>query len=459
MYTMNKSVYDQQSESAPVIHQAFVIYPQSFQAPVVPLQSPAAFPQFDFGLVVPSFLPTDDPIASFNNAMAFNCTTFTLIHPPINNQLENSSNPRNQVTMQGRQTQSYRGNCTKGNATGAGVIRDTRNSTEARVELDAEQLALLVDARKSVDSRIDAYTLTTNDIFQTDGIKSFDSNCDEVHVTQATFVANLSYYGSDVLSEVPNCKTYHDNTVFEQNVQKMQDCEQAAFVDDSNIEFTNESNMISYEQYLKENESEVVHSTPSPDQQESIIMSVIEEMSNQVSKWNTDNQENKLYIDSQLREVIVNRNAKVADFENQIHSLKLQLNAIVESHKTLSTTLDVLKIESKAKEDKYLEEIIELEKKKALDNVVYKMGQLTQMMHMEAHVDYLKHTKEHADTLHDIVEKARDLRPLDSALDFAYYLNDVNARVRNKSIKSVKRKEWKPNGKVFTNVGHKWVPT
>ncbi|GJX22764.1 retrovirus-related pol polyprotein from transposon TNT 1-94 [Tanacetum coccineum] len=39
--------------------------------------------------------------------------------------------------------------------------------------------------------------------------------------------------------------------------------------------------------------------------------------------------------------------------------------------------------ESKAKEDKYLDEIIDLEKiKKALDNIVYKMGQSTQTMHM-----------------------------------------------------------------------------
>ncbi|GJW52700.1 hypothetical protein Tco_0096785 [Tanacetum coccineum] len=90
-----------------------------------------------------------------------------------------------------------------------------------------------------------------------------------------------------------------------------------------------------------------------------------------------------MYTDSQLREVIVDRNAKVTDFENQIHSLKLQLSATVESHKTLSTTVDVLKQESKAKEDKYLKEIIDLEKKKkALDNVVYKMGQSMQTMHM-----------------------------------------------------------------------------
>nr|GEZ63365.1 integrase, catalytic region, zinc finger, CCHC-type, peptidase aspartic, catalytic [Tanacetum cinerariifolium] len=38
---------------------------------------------------------------------------------------------------------------------------------------------------------------------------------------------------------------------------------------------------------------------------------------------------------------------------------------------------------------------------------------------MEAHVDYLKKSKEHADTLRDIVEQARAQQPLDSALDCA----------------------------------------
>ncbi|GKD98356.1 hypothetical protein Tco_1382253, partial [Tanacetum coccineum] len=38
----------------------------------------------------------------------------------------------------------------------------------------------------------------------------------------------------------------------------------------------------------------------------------------------------------------------------------------------------------------------------------------------EVHVDYLKQTKEHADTLYDIVEQARALQSLDSALDYAY---------------------------------------
>ncbi|GJS25894.1 retrovirus-related pol polyprotein from transposon TNT 1-94 [Tanacetum coccineum] len=82
------------------------------------------------------------------------------------------------------------------------------------------------------------------------------------------------------------------------------------------------------------------------------------------------------YIDGQLRKVIVDKNVNFTDFEKQIHSLKLQLNETVESHKTLSTIVECLKKESKQKEDKYLDEFIDLQKKnKALDNVVYKMGQ------------------------------------------------------------------------------------
>ncbi|GKD61674.1 40S ribosomal protein S14-3 [Tanacetum coccineum] len=134
-------------------------------------------------------------------------------------------------------------------------------------------------------------------------------------------------------------------------------------------------NVISYEQYLQETQNKVVQDTNSSAQQDAMIMSVIEEMSNQVGKCNEVNKGNKTVNESLT--------VKLKDFQNQIHMLKLQLSATVESHKTLSTTVDVLKKESKAKEDKYLEEIIDLEKKKkALDNVVYKMGQSTQTMHM-----------------------------------------------------------------------------
>nr|GEW65679.1 retrovirus-related Pol polyprotein from transposon TNT 1-94 [Tanacetum cinerariifolium] len=39
------------------------------------------------------------------------------------------------------------------------------------------------------------------------------------------------------------------------------------------------------------------------------------------------------------------------------------------------------------------------------------------------------------------------------------FINTVNARVKSKSVKKpLKRKVWKPTGKVFTNIGYKWRP-
>ncbi|GJX71167.1 retrovirus-related pol polyprotein from transposon TNT 1-94 [Tanacetum coccineum] len=48
-----------------------------------------------------------------------------------------------------------------------------------------------------------------------------------------------------------------------------------------------------------------------------------------------------------------------------------------------------------------------------------KKNDMIEKNNREAHVDYLKHTQENADILHEIVEQARELRPLDSDLESA----------------------------------------
>ncbi|GKE59843.1 hypothetical protein Tco_1510210, partial [Tanacetum coccineum] len=239
-------------------------------------------------------------------------------------------------------------------------------------------------------------------------------NGDAVTTSQhAMSMAKLSSHDSTTLLEVPTHDNYLDNHVIDHIVQGIHNSKQLVFNNGTDIDndITSESNMISYEKYINETKNTVVQNTSSSAQHESMIIFVIEEMSNQVAKCNEVDKENKMinesltaklerykeqiklfeerqnfdlndkekYIDGQLRKVIVDKNAKVANFENQFHLLKQQLNATVESNKTLLTMVDVLKTESMAKEDKYLEQIIELEKKKkALDNVVYKMGQSTQ---------------------------------------------------------------------------------
>ncbi|GKF93105.1 hypothetical protein Tco_0279824, partial [Tanacetum coccineum] len=88
---------------------------------------------------------------------------------------------------------------------------------EAKVALNEEKIAFLQNKGKKVDSNPAAQAPTTNVIFQTD----------------------------DVLFDVPNYNTYRDNTMFEQNVQEMQYSEQPITDDDSNIEITSDSNVIS----------------------------------------------------------------------------------------------------------------------------------------------------------------------------------------------------------------------
>ncbi|GKB10141.1 hypothetical protein Tco_0844064 [Tanacetum coccineum] len=400
MTTMDKNVYNQQSYSAPVIHQTSVVPQQlyqSYQAPIAHKQSSTTFPQLDSGLVVTSFILTDDPIASLNKAMTFISTTFAPRYLTTNNQLRTTSNPRNQATIQdgrvtmqnvqGRQTQSYGGNSSKGNATRSGVIRDTRNSTatqskfkekllvaqaqEAGVALNEEQLAFLADTREKVDSGTDVRVLTTTAIFQ-----SYDIDAFAAPAALAAFMANISSYDSNVLFEVPNYDTYHNNTVFEQSLQEMEYSEQHVIDDDSNIKITSDNNVISYDQYLKENENEAFQSTTSPEQQDSMIMFVIEDMSNQVAKCNAVNQENKTVNESLTVEV--------ERYKEHIKIFKERQNfELTDRENYIDSQIRFEKKDFSEKQDKYIEEIVDLEKKKkAFDNIVYKMGQFVQTMHM-----------------------------------------------------------------------------
>ncbi|GJY65838.1 retrovirus-related pol polyprotein from transposon TNT 1-94 [Tanacetum coccineum] len=445
---------------APVINSPPVVPQQAYQAPAVQQKPQAVFPQLDSGLVVPSFLPGDDPIASLNKAMTFISTSISSRNrsKSIANSLGGTRNTGTNVANQTRVIRCY-------NCRGEGHM--ARQCTHPK--------------------RLRNYEWFKEKMLLTDDLDAFDSDRDEASSARAVLMANLSSYDSDVLS--------------------------------------------------KEN---------------AMIMSIIDEMSNQVSKCNAVNLKNNTmdesltakleryeeqiknfeerqkvdltdrekYIDSQMQEMIVNRNAKFAAFENKIHTLKLRLSKNMEDdNKIFTTTMDVLKKETKEKEDKYIEEILiisqdlihtvvnsyvaivdyvnmeksyldeynkclelkaELSKKnemvekanalefkeffkinnlkaqlegkdtsisnlkKHIANLkgkviadcskflndsrvtahgMYKLDlqplSSTLRKNKEVHEDYLKVTKEHADTLRRIVEQDRDLEPSDNELDYA----------------------------------------
>ncbi|GKE70814.1 hypothetical protein Tco_1528886, partial [Tanacetum coccineum] len=120
--------------------------PQIEYSPIVNQQS--EFPQLDSGLTIPVFKHDDDPIDAINHVMSFLSAVVTSRYLTTNKQIRNSSNPRQQAT-----------------------INDGRN------------------------------VITYNVAYQADDLDAYDSNCDELNSAKVALMANLSHYASDALSE------------------------------------------------------------------------------------------------------------------------------------------------------------------------------------------------------------------------------------------------------------------
>nr|GFD06172.1 hypothetical protein [Tanacetum cinerariifolium] len=73
----------------------------------------------------------------------------------------------------------------------------------------------------------------------------YDSDCDDFSTAKAVLMANLSSYGSNVLSEVP-ISDNTNNDMINQSVQEMPYSEQSHLVNYPEIEITRDSNIIPY---------------------------------------------------------------------------------------------------------------------------------------------------------------------------------------------------------------------
>ncbi|GJV89552.1 hypothetical protein Tco_1533490 [Tanacetum coccineum] len=236
----------------------------AYQSPQAPTQLMIELPFVDSGFAVPMFSPGDDLIACLNKAMAFLTAVASSRFPITNNQLRASSNLRNQATIQdgrvtvqqvqGRQGQNYSGNTYKSNATSsrgnttsgqARVVKcyNCQEAQEAGQILDEEQLAFLIDP--GIPASQTQTVIPHNAAFQTKDLDTYDSDCDDLSTAQAVLMANISNYGSDVISEVPNSETYL-NDMDNQSVHALQDFEQSPVMDFTDNEISSDSNIIPY---------------------------------------------------------------------------------------------------------------------------------------------------------------------------------------------------------------------
>ncbi|GKA81255.1 hypothetical protein Tco_0787947 [Tanacetum coccineum] len=240
---------------------------------------------------------------------------------------------------------------------------------ENRVVLDEEQLLFIAGGQDS----------------------TFDDDVDE---PPTMFMANLSSanliydeaglsYDSDILSEVQD----HDNYV---------------------------DSVGEYHEYVKDNAVQVVQSNVSSMPNDALMM-IINDMHKQAAQCISTNEQNKVVnesltaelarykeqveiyekrerfkltereqkIDEQLRIIITDRNIKEESLKKELHSVKMQLNSTIDHNKLMKDEVATLKKDFKQKENKYLEDFLDMKAlKEKVEDKLFKQDQSLQTVHM-----------------------------------------------------------------------------
>nr|GEV02871.1 hypothetical protein [Tanacetum cinerariifolium] len=149
----------------------------------------AAFPEINSGLTVLVFKQGDDPIDAINN--------FCLLSSHL-----------------GRQSSFVAGTFgTRANISGI----KGNNSDQQRV---VKYFNCQGEDTGVAEGPVTQTVITHNAAYQADDLDAYDSDCDEISTAKAILMANLSSYGSYVLSDVPHSDNTHNDMPI-QNMQEM----------------------------------------------------------------------------------------------------------------------------------------------------------------------------------------------------------------------------------------------
>nr|GEV76985.1 reverse transcriptase domain-containing protein [Tanacetum cinerariifolium] len=154
-------------------------------------------------------------------------------------------------------------------------------------------------------------TLNKDNIFQADQCDAFDSDVDEAPSAHTMLMTNLSSadpiynkaglsYDLDILSEVHDHDNYIDSVGEYHEAHEMQNDVQPNYVVNSDAEYTSDSNIISCEQYGKDNAVQVVQSNVSSMPNDT-LMTIINDMHEQSAQCVSANEQNKVVNESFAR--------------------------------------------------------------------------------------------------------------------------------------------------------------
>ncbi|GJU57397.1 retrovirus-related pol polyprotein from transposon TNT 1-94 [Tanacetum coccineum] len=281
---------------------------------------------------------------------------------------------------------------------------------ENGVILDEEQSLFLAGGLdNAIDEDVDEQpvqdlALNVDNVFQADDCDAYDSDVDDAPTAQTLFMANLSSadpvydeagpsYDSDVLSEVQAHDHYQDAVCDHHEEHEMHDDVQPNHVVDSHADYTSDSNMTPYDQYVKDNAVPVVQNnasvshTPRNSVANNLLNAELATYKEQVELYERrarfELTEREQKIDEQLRIVICDRNIKEENLKKELHSVKLQLASTIQHNKLMVDEVTSLKKDFNQKENKYLEEFLDLKAlKDKVEDKLFKQGQSIQTVHM-----------------------------------------------------------------------------
>ncbi|GKB58080.1 retrovirus-related pol polyprotein from transposon TNT 1-94 [Tanacetum coccineum] len=247
--------------------------PQIEYSPTVNQQS--EFSQLDSGLTILVFKHGDDPIDAINHVMSFLSAMVSSRYPTTNNQLRNSSNPRQQATIndgrvtvqpvQGRQI-SYAAGTTRtftpgasGNNSGKQRIVTCYNCKgEGHMSKQCTKPRRKQDDSWFKDKVLLVQAQASGQILHEEELAFLA----DPGIPEVALMANLSHYGSDALAEVHNHDNVNNNMI-NQVVQVISSSEQSNVVNHSETEITSDSNIIPYSQYVIESQHVAVQNSNS----------------------------------------------------------------------------------------------------------------------------------------------------------------------------------------------------
>ncbi|GKA63206.1 retrovirus-related pol polyprotein from transposon TNT 1-94 [Tanacetum coccineum] len=249
---------------------------------------------------------------------------------------------------------------------------------ESGAVLDEEQSLFLAGEQvTNVDDDVDDsqehdLALNVDHIFEADECDAFDSDVDEGPTSQTMFMANLTSedpiydeagpsYDSNNPFEVQDHEAFVDNMDEYHNEHEMQNDVQHNYVVDSDADYTSDSNIIPYDQYVEDNEEHVVPCNASSVRNDT-LMSIFDEMHEQGVQSRLANKSHMVVNDSvtselarydeQMRIIISDRNRKETSLKSELHSAQILLSSTVDHYKSKTEEVTLLKRDFKQKEDK-----------------------------------------------------------------------------------------------------------